>query len=284
MAFAGTEHIIERVRSSDVDIAVRLFGQPGRTPLIINHGLSFFSYDWIGLAAALAGDRQVAAMDMRGFGESGWSAAKDYALPAFAGDIAAVLDRFGWRQAVVVGHSMGGRNAAYFAAGQRERAAALVLVDYTPSNAPAGSERTAERVGRTPDRFPTIEAAMRYFGADPASPQARARFEAVLARVEDGFMLKRDPFFRDQFRRILDTGERPKLGVDMWQVLAKVACPTLVLRGTRSDLFGRDSVERMKAELPRFALVEVESGHNIPGDNPAALLRETRAFLEQRGL
>lgn len=284
MALAGTGHSIERVRSGDVEIAVRLFGKSGRTPLIVNHGLSFFSYDWIGIAAELAADRPVAAMDMRGFGESGWSAAKDYTLAAFAGDIAAVLDRFGWRQAVVVGHSMGGRNAAYFAAEERERVAALVLVDYTPSNAPAGSQRTAERVGRIPDRFPTFEAAMAYFGADPAAPQARSRFEAVLARGEDGFVLKRDPYFRDQFRRILDTGERPKLGVDMWQVLGKIACPTLVLRGARSDLFGRDSVERMKTELPRFTLTEVDAGHNIPGDNPAALRREIRAFLEQKGL
>ena len=284
MALADTEHSIERVRSSDVEIAVRRFGKLGRTPLIVNHGLSFFSYDWIGIAAALAADRPVAAMDMRGFGESGWSAAKDYGLAAFAGDIAAVLDRFGWPQAVVVGHSMGGRNAVYFAAEQRERAAALVLVDYTPSNAPAGSQRIAEHVGRTPDRFPTVEAAMAYFGADPAARQARARFDAVLARTEDGFALKRDPYFRDQFRRILDTGERPKLGVDMWQVLGKVACPTLVLRGARSDLFGRDSVERMQAELPRFAFTEVDAGHNVAGDNPAALLREIRAFLEQKGL
>lgn len=273
------EHRIGRVRSRDVEIAYRRFGKPGRMPVVIAHGLSFFSYDWIAIAGALARDREVAAIDMRGFGDSGWSAAKDYSLAAFAGDFAAVLDGLGWPQAVMIGHSMGGRNAAYFAAEHGARTAALVLVDYTPSNAPAGSARTAERVGRTPDSFPSIAAAMDYFGAGGA---ARPRFEAVLAALPaGGFALKRDPYFRDQFRRILETGERPKLGVDLWQALGRIAAPTLVVRGARSDLFGPDSVERMRRELPRFRLVEVDAGHNIPGDNPEALLRETRAFLEQ---
>ena len=275
-------HKLDRVRSGDVEIACRLFGKPGRTPVLIAHGLSFFSYDWIGIAAELATDRPVAAMDMRGFGESGWSPGKDYSLPAFAGDFAAVMDGLGWAKAVLLGHSMGGRNAACFAAGHSARTAALVLVDYTPSNAPAGSQRTAERVGRTPDSFPTIDAAMAYFGAPAA---ARARFEAVLASLPSGgFALKRDHYFRDQFRRVLETGERPKLGADLWQVLARVTAPALVIRGARSDLFGEDSIARMRRELPQFRLVEVDAGHNIPGDNPSGLLRETRAFLEQHGI
>ena len=43
------------------------------TPVLIVHGLSYFSYDWIGPASALASDREVVAIDMRGFGQSGWS-------------------------------------------------------------------------------------------------------------------------------------------------------------------------------------------------------------------
>lgn len=282
MPLDHNEHDIARVQSSDVEIAYRLFGKSGKTPIVVCHGLSFFSYDWIGIAGALAEDRQVAAIDMRGFGESGWSPAKDYSLSAFAGDFAAILDHLEWPQAVVVGHSMGGRNAAFFAAEHGERVAGLVLVDYTPSNAPQGSRRTAESIGRTPDSCPNIGAAMAYFGPMLGG---RARLGAVLAPLPGGgFALKRDPYFRDQFRRVLETGERPNLGVDMWQVLGRIAAPTLVIRGARSDLFGVDSVERMGRKLPRLHLVEVEAGHNIPGDNPAALLRETRAFLESTGI
>ena len=36
----------------------------------------------------------------------------------------------------------------------------------------------------------------------------------------------------------------------------------------------------MKAANPRIALVEIDAGHNIALDNPDAVIRETRAFLE----
>ena len=38
--------------------------------MLIVHGLSYFSYDWISPAARIADDREVVAIDMRGFGKS----------------------------------------------------------------------------------------------------------------------------------------------------------------------------------------------------------------------
>ena len=52
---------IEKIKSGDVEIAFRRFGAPGRTPILIAHGLSYFSYDWIGPASRLAADREVVA-------------------------------------------------------------------------------------------------------------------------------------------------------------------------------------------------------------------------------
>ena len=49
--------------------------------------------------------------------------------------------------------------------------------------------------------------------------------------IDGGFAIKRDLYFRNQFRHVLETGEKPELGVDMWATLAKVACPVLVMRG-----------------------------------------------------
>ena len=77
-----------------VRIFYRLLGAPGRTPVLIVHGLSFFSYDWIDPAAPLAADREVAAMDMRGFGDSDWPG--DYSIDANAADMVAVLDHLRW--------------------------------------------------------------------------------------------------------------------------------------------------------------------------------------------
>jgi pimeloyl-ACP methyl ester carboxylesterase len=266
--------------SGEVTLFYRRFGAPGRAPLLIVHGLSYFSYDWIGVAAELADGREVVAMDMRGFGDSTWSAARDYGVPTMAHDIVALLDHLGWQRAILVGHSMGGRNAAFCAARNPARAAGLALVDYSPENAPAGAKRVTDAVAGQPDVFASVDDAMRYFGVPIDSPR-RARFEAYLRAVAGGVQVKRDLHFRDQFRRTRDTGERPKLGVDMWQVLGEIACPTLVIRGARSDMFAPETVAKVKAANPRIGVVEVDGGHDVAGDNPQGFLGALRPFLSQ---
>jgi pimeloyl-ACP methyl ester carboxylesterase len=269
-------HQTGRFQSGDVTLHYRRLGTPGRTPIVLVHGLSYFSYDWLEVAAALGPERECVALDQRGFGDSTWSAAKDYSVPTMAQDLANLLDHLGWQRAILCGHSMGGRACAYLAGKQPQRVAALALVDYTPDNAPAGSKRVAQSVAGTPDVFATVEDAMRHFGA-PASK--RERFEAWLKAVPGGFAVKRDTHFRDQFRRTLETGERPKLGVDMWQVLGEVACPTLVVRASRSDLFAPETVARVKSVKSDFTLAEVDAPHNVPGENPQGLLVVLRPFL-----
>lgn len=269
--------------SGELQIAYRRFGAGGGLPVLIVHGLSYFSYDWIDVAHALARDRQVVAMDMRGFGDSARSPSGDYSVPSMAQDIVTVLDHLGWPRAVLMGHSMGGRNAAFAAARNPARVAGLVLVDYSPDNAPGGAQRVAKTVAGAPDRFDSVDAAMQYFGIDPHSPAGaatRERFEAYLRKVDGGCEIKRDPHFANQFRRVLETGERPKPGVDMWQVVAEVPCPILALRGRLSDLFAAETMPKLRAANTRIQLVELDSGHNIAGDNPAGLVAAVRPFLD----
>ena len=238
------------------------------------HGLSYFSYDWLDIAQALGSDREAVAMDMRGFGDSDWSPTKDYSVPSMAQDILNVLDQLGWKRAVLVGHSMGGRSTTFAAAKHPARVAGLALIDYSPENAPAGSKRVSQIVAGTPDRFASVDEAMSYFGS-----RNRERFTRYLKPVDGGYILKRDPYFRDQFRRLLETGERPKLGVDMWQLLGEVRCPMLSMRGSRSDMYAAETVPKMKATNPRLQMVEVDAGHNIGGENPAGFLAAIRPFL-----
>lgn len=269
-------HQAGRCQSGDVTLHYRRLGKPGRTPIVLVHGLSYFSWDWLEIAATLGAERECVALDQRGFGDSTWSPSKDYSVPTMAQDLANLLEHLGWQRAILCGHSMGGRACAYLAAKQPQRAAALVLVDYSPDNAPAGSKRVAQNVAGTPDVFATIEDAMRHFGA-PASK--RERFEAWLKPVPGGFAVKRDTHFRDQFRKVLETGERPKLGVDMWQVLGEVACPTLVIRASRSDLFAPETAAKVKSVKSHFTVVEVDAPHNVPGESPQGLLAALAPFL-----
>jgi pimeloyl-ACP methyl ester carboxylesterase len=268
---------MNKIKSGDVSIHYRRLGSNrGQSPILIVHGLSYFSYDWLAVGESLGREREVILMDMRGFGDSDWSPARDYSVPSMAQDIIAVLDHAGWKRAVLVGHSMGARSTVCAAAKHPQRAAALALIDYSPENAPAGSKRTATAVAGVPELFKSIDEAMAYFKS-----KDRARFEAYLKPVDGGFVLKRDPHFREQFRKLLETGERPKLGVDMWQLLGEVRCPILSMRGTRSDLYAPETVAKMKAANPRLQVVEVDAGHNIAAENPEGFLNAMRAFLKE---
>lgn len=274
------KHSTLTFRAKDVDICYRLFGTAGNTPIVILHGLSYFSFDWIGPANELAYDREVAAVDMRGFGDSGRS--KDYSVQANADDLVRLLDHRGWSKAILLGHSMGGRHCAYCAATYSGRVEKLVLADWSPENAPEGSRKVAEAIAGTPDVFTTIDEAMVYFGIDPASPRGtakRPRFAAYLNKVSGGYAVKRDPHFKEQFKQQLVTGKRHGAGVDLWATLAAVQCPILVIRATRSHLFARESVDRVKATNSNIDFVEIESGHDIANDNPGALVDAVTGFL-----
>ncbi len=276
------EHRTGTCQSDDVTIHYRHFGSPGETPMLIVHGLSYFSYDWIDIAGELCGDREVVAMDMRGFGDSTWSPTQKYALDDFAGDMANLLDHLEWPKAIVMGHSMGGRNSTYFTAGHPDRVEKLVLVDSSPVNAPAGGKRVMNIVAGVPDVFADFDAALEYFGQDPHSPQdssVRSRMENYLKPADGGFVIKRDTAFREKFRKQRDTGEREPLGADMWERLGAIQCPILVVRGMRSDMFTDETVPKVKEANTNVTLVELDTAHNVGGEDPEGLVREVKKFL-----
>ena len=292
------DHRTGTVESGDVTIFYRHFGAPrsgaphfdtaGGTPMIALHGQSYFSYDWIGIADELArdpaGGREIVAMDMRGFGGSGWSASQAYKVQDFAADVLAVADRQGWDRFILAGHSMGGRNATYTAAAHPDRIEKLILIDYSPTNAKVGSMRVMNQSVDMPESFSGMDEALRYFGLDPATvdPRKRARFEAYLGTFDGNYTVSRDPYFREVFRKTRDEGIKPDHGADLWACLGRVACPILVLRGRQSDMFAPETAEKVRETNANVTLAEVEGGHNIPGDNPAGLIAALRPFLIDR--
>ncbi len=264
---------VKRFKSGELQLACRLVNkaQKGQTPVVFVHGLASFSYDWVPVASALG--REAACLDLRGFGDSDWCG--DYSVPATARDLGALLDHLGWRKAIVVGHSLGGAHAAYYASRHPQRVAGLALVDYAPEYAAEGERRAAERVAAVPDVFASVDAAMAHF---KAAKERRVRFEAYLLKVEGGYALKRDPWFREQARKRL-AGTPPKPRVDLWKALARLRVPTLVVRGTKSDLFAAESVDKVKAANPLIRVVEVNAGHDMAGENITGLVAALRAFV-----
>ena len=280
---------LQQFHANNVELAYRLFGKPidKKTPVLFVHGLSFFSYDWIAFGNQICSDRSGCAMDMRGFGDSSNSPGGDYTVPTMSSDIGAIMDHLGWQQVILVAHSMGGRNAPHFTAKNPERVKALVLVDWSPENAPEGSRRVAQTVANTPEIFADVESVMLYFGIDPKSPEGSkklARFQAYTRPVAGGLVIKRDPFFSQQFRRQLETGEKAKHGVDLWQAVEDVRAPTLLIRGSRSDLFAAETLPKMLQKNSRIQAVEIDAGHYVTGDNPKKALEVIRKFIDEKDI
>jgi pimeloyl-ACP methyl ester carboxylesterase len=102
---------------------------PGRGPAVVAiHGLTANHTCWASVADALAPDVRLAAYDLRGRGESD-KPATGYSLATHGEDLAGLLDHFGLKRAIVIGHSLGAHIALRFAVTQPRRVARLILVD-----------------------------------------------------------------------------------------------------------------------------------------------------------
>lgn len=283
--------------SDELTLNYRKFGTSGATPILLLHGLLYFSYDWKEVATALAVDREVVALDQRGFGDSEWSAAKHYLVNDFAQDVVRLVEHRKWDKVVLVGHSMGGRVACRSAELLKQRAAGLVLLDAPPSNAATGARRIGDQVAGTPAYFNSVDEALKYFPATPWKSQVddsrRRRFEAYLRSVPMGYAIKRDPYFTQLFFRLkaswpyhsYDAASWPwGQEFDMCHSLLSMHCPTSVVAGRAGDLFAPETVEKME-HLSRdhnsnVRVISHYVHHNIPGKAPEVVISEVANLLK----
>lgn len=115
-----------------VELAYTLRGEPlaGDRRFVLIHSLALNRDVWAPVAEQLAVGAGVLTYDCRGHGAS-TRAPGPYSVELFAADLAALLDRVGWRSAIVAGASMGGSVAQAFATAYPDRVEALGLVDTT---------------------------------------------------------------------------------------------------------------------------------------------------------
>jgi len=280
-------HVEGTVRSRDVTLFYRLFGpeRPG-IPILILHGSTYYdSADWIDVAAGLASDREVVAFDARGFGRSSRSPTADYSNDAQLADIIALLDQLSWPRAVFAGHSRGGAFATLAAARMPERTAGLVLIDHCPGIGVRGRGAppiVTQTVGQKPPRYPTLEAAVAATSRSPKATgqEARARLLAIFARDGDEYLLTaRDPDHQNPIP-LAPTGWKATIpsDVDLWQELAKVHVPFLVLRALDSPAFTDDALARIRREFPAAEIIDIVSGHDMAAEAPDMIVAEVTRY------
>jgi esterase len=247
------------------------WGGEGRTPVVLLHGFTGHAHAWDTLSIALQPHFHVYALDQRGHGDSAPADAYD-ALAAFD-DISGVVDQLGLTSLVLVGLSMGGRNAMYFASKRPDLVQKLVVVDIGPEI----SRRAADApIGPAePDVWDSIErAAQHLYRGNPYPGIHYYRWvvsHSLRTRPDGSLVWAWHPSIKER---------RSGADVDWWAVVRAIAPPTLVLRGEESHVLDRDVAERMARELPRGRFVEIPRAvHTLHEDNPAAVLAALKDFL-----
>jgi pimeloyl-ACP methyl ester carboxylesterase len=288
MAMGEPLHRTGTVQSGDVALFYRTFGpegsSQGKTPLIILHGSNYFdSYDWIGVASGLSQDRQVVVFDHRGFGHSGWSEYKDYSLDALFSDIVNVSTHFGWKRPAIMGHSMSGRLAIFFAAYFPDRLSQLIVADTAMGKGNPGNHNVS--VGNAPKVFKTVEEAMAHLAKKENPPRFsldRARAELAMRKVDGGFVLTRDPDQKNTQSQAPGAPLPKFTNVDSWEALGEIKCPITFIRGKRSDRNKPEHYARIAREFPRIRVETIDSRHDLAFEAPDELIAiVNRVMIDQ---
>jgi pimeloyl-ACP methyl ester carboxylesterase len=252
------------------------WGAAGLPALLLLHGGAQTAHSFDEVAPALARDHHVLALDQRGHGDSDW--ASRYDREAFCGDIAAVLDAYGWDGVTLVALSLGGLNAIAFAAHRPERVRGLVVIDVVPSVATAGREAIGRQLAvRDFASFDEAVAHARAFNRRRTVANIRERLRHAMRKGADGrWTYKFDPGLASGAGLHIET---------LWWAVGRLRCPTLLVRGAESPILTAEGAERFVRMVPgsRLSLV-AGAGHSVMGDNPVGFLAAVRPFLARHGL
>ena len=258
-------------------------------PLLLVHGFGSEAHIWDDFAPVVAPYYRTLAVDLRGHGDSDHDPERRYDYQSHVRDLQAIIAALGIDRLVLIGHSLGGRISTLFAARHPERIAGLVIVDAGPDLDARGVSRISIDVERSVDLTFASPAAFESALAH-AYPGARHPVLARMARHgvrkrEDGrYERKIDPAYhtaRGELTAAAADALEKKTAKELWEALARIPCPVLVVRGAASDVLDPDTAERMVEEvLPHARLAVVpRAGHSVMTDNPEGFSEAVSSFV-----
>jgi pimeloyl-ACP methyl ester carboxylesterase len=265
----------------DVQLTIDFVGDERGQPVVLLHGGGQTRYAWGAAALALAKrGYQAIVLDLRGHGDSDWSATLDYSINAYVADVMSVIRDLAVAP-VIIGASMGGQIALVTAAEHPSRVRALVLVDVTPQVDRDGRARIVAFMKSRPLGFAHLEEAAdaiaEYLPHRPR-PTDLSGLKRNLRLREDGryhwhwdqrFLLTYEPDVDEAERRHSDAAR-------------KIRIPTLLLRGSRSEVVTMDNVRHFQTLMPHAEFVDVSgAAHMIAGDRNDAFNSAVIEFLER---
>jgi esterase len=242
-------------------------------PLIILHGFLGMSDNWKTLATQYANEGfQVHALDLRNHGRSFHS--DEFTYQAMANDILEYCTANNLENVSIIGHSMGGKVAMFFAVAHPEKVNKLIVADISPkSYAPHHDD---------------ILAALN--AVDFSKKPSRADVEEIMKPYVPDFgtrqFLMKNLYWKtpDQlaFRFNLDVfnNNRELVGESL-PANAVFEQPTLFIRGDLSNYIKDEDLTLIKTHFPNAILETVpNAGHWLHAENPKVFFEKTVAFLK----
>jgi pimeloyl-ACP methyl ester carboxylesterase len=257
-------------RSADgLELFYRDFGAPDAkgVPVVCLPGLTRNSRDFIKLATRLAGERRVICPDLRGRGFSAYDPNyKNYVPGTYVKDVVTLLGELGISRFVSIGTSLGGLMTMVLAGVKTVSLAGAVLNDVGPVLGP-GIARIQSYTGKAaPVKNWDQATEQAKFVYGPSLPGlSDVEWDAFAHRGyrEDGgrIRLDYDPRIGDAIREL----PPPAPDADPWPLYERLkGIPTVVLRGSLSDILEQDVFEEMGRRIPDARLVLVPGRGHVP--------------------
>jgi pimeloyl-ACP methyl ester carboxylesterase len=265
-------------------MAYREWGDPrNREVLVCVHGLTRSSRDFDELARTLCAQFRVVCPDVAGRGDSDRLAdPKLYTWTQYVADMVTLIARLDSEAVNWLGTSMGGLVGMALAALQGSPVRKLILNDAGPIIAKSSLERIGSYVGAAPV-FANLEEAEKYvrtiaapFG-EHSDAQWRTLAESWVRRNEDGTWRPHyDLRIAEAYRATL-----PEKDLELWPLYDAVRCPTLLIRGERSDVVSRETAQAMARRGPKAKVVEFKGVGHAPTLLHPDQIAVVRDFLHQ---
>lgn len=258
------------------------WGDGDAPAVLLLHGLRSYAQTWEPVAQALCRTHLVIAPDFRGRGDSAWDPKRDYFADTYVRDVEGLVTFLGLSHFSIIGHSMGGTVGYAYAARHPEQVDTLVIEDIGPGSSTdtAGAGRILRELAATPGGFTSLDAVRDYWRRlrpDITEDALASRIaHTVRPGANGGWQWKSDMAGIAEARR----GGDPGRSVDLWACVDALCCPTLVIRGARSDFLPVETCVQMARRQPFVQWAEVEgAGHYAHDDNPAAFIELVTDFL-----
>lgn len=265
-------------------MAYKEWGDPSNPRVLVCvHGVTRVSDDFDTLGEALSDTYRVICPDIVGRGRSDWL--KDpqfYVVPQYLNDIIVLLARLNVERVDWLGTSMGGLIGMALASLPNHPVRRLILNDIGPGLNPVDLFRIADYIGKEM-RWKTFDEAAAYIReiCAPFGPHSEEQWHkitsSVLRQEKDGQWIRHyDLAMSDPFKGA--TIENLQQNADMlWAVYDQITVPTLLIRGTESELLLSDVVEEMTKRGPKVNVVAIEGIGHAPTfmhDDQIAIVRE----------